>query len=48
MRIVISIPDADLERSDRVAERHGLTRSEFHLVAGRSSPMVWRARAGRS
>ncbi|WP_086519982.1 ribbon-helix-helix protein, CopG family [Clavibacter michiganensis] len=34
MKIVISVPDADLERFDRIAERQGMTSSEFYRVAG--------------
>ncbi|WP_083980010.1 ribbon-helix-helix domain-containing protein [Demequina salsinemoris] len=35
MKTAISLPDADLERLDRVAARHGMNRSEFFREAGR-------------
>jgi len=34
MKTAISVPDADFERFDRLAKRHGMTRSEFYRVAG--------------
>jgi hypothetical protein len=35
MKTAISVPDADFERFDRIAKRHGMTRSEFYRTAGR-------------
>ncbi len=33
MKTAISVPDADFERFERVAARHGLNRSEFFRLA---------------
>ncbi|WP_425844411.1 ribbon-helix-helix protein, CopG family [Agrococcus sp. TSP3-2-1] len=35
MKTAISIPDADFERFERIAARHGMNRSEFYRRAGR-------------
>ncbi|HEY0186986.1 MAG TPA: CopG family transcriptional regulator [Cellulomonas sp.] len=35
MKTAISVPDADFERFERVAARHGMNRSEFYQQAGR-------------
>lgn len=35
MKTAISIPDRDFEHFERVAERHGMNRSEFFRRAGR-------------
>ena len=35
MKTAISVPDADFERFEAVAARHGLNRSEFYRLAGR-------------
>lgn len=34
MKTAISMPDADFERFERVAARHGMNRSEFYRLAG--------------
>lgn len=34
MKTAISVPDADFERFERVAARHGMNRSEFFRLAG--------------
>lgn len=34
MKTAISLPDADFERFERIAARHGLNRSEFYRLAG--------------
>lgn len=34
MKTAISLPDADFERFERVANRHGMNRSEFYRLAG--------------
>ncbi|MHA7984796.1 ribbon-helix-helix domain-containing protein [Rathayibacter sp. CAU 1779] len=34
MRTAISVPDKDFERFERVAERNGMSRSEFYRRAG--------------
>ncbi len=34
MKTAISIPNADFERFERVAARHGMNRSEFYRLAG--------------
>jgi hypothetical protein len=34
MKTAISVPDADFERFERIAARHGLNRSEFYRLAG--------------
>lgn len=34
MKTAISLPDDEFERFERVAERHGLTRSAFYRAAG--------------
>ncbi|RNI22877.1 ribbon-helix-helix protein, CopG family [Flexivirga caeni] len=33
MKTAISLPDSEAERFDRVAQRHGMTRSEFYRRA---------------
>lgn len=33
MKAAISVPDADFERFERVAEKHGMSRSEFYRRA---------------
>lgn len=33
MKTAISVPDADFERFERVAAKHGMNRSEFYRVA---------------
>lgn len=33
MKTAVSLPDQDAERFDRVARRHGMTRSEFYRRA---------------
>ncbi|WP_062464161.1 CopG family transcriptional regulator [Demequina soli] len=33
MKTAISLPDGDFERFERVAARHGMSRSEFYRVA---------------
>lgn len=35
MKTAISVPDADFERFERVAAKHGMNRSEFFQLAGR-------------
>lgn len=35
MKTAISVPDAEFERFERVAARHGMNRSEFYRQAGR-------------
>lgn len=35
MKTAISIPDADFDRFERIAARHGMNRSEFYRLAGR-------------
>jgi len=35
MKTAISLPDADFERFERVAARHGMNRSEFYRLAAR-------------
>jgi hypothetical protein len=35
MKTAISVPDAEFERFERVAARHGMNRSEFFRLAGR-------------
>ena len=34
MKTAISIPNADFERFERIAARHGMNRSEFYRLAG--------------
>ncbi|UJP10063.1 CopG family transcriptional regulator [Microbacterium sp. KUDC0406] len=34
MKTAISVPDPDFERFERVAEQHGMNRSEFYRRAG--------------
>jgi metal-responsive CopG/Arc/MetJ family transcriptional regulator len=34
MKTAISLPDADFERFERIAARHGMNRSEFYRLAG--------------
>ena len=34
MKTAISVPDADFERFERIAARHGMNRSEFYRRAG--------------
>jgi hypothetical protein len=34
MKTAISIPDAEFERFERLASRHGMNRSEFYRLAG--------------
>lgn len=34
VKTAISVPDADFERFERVAARHGMNRSEFYRRAG--------------
>jgi len=34
MKTAISLPDADFERFERIAARHGMNRSEFYRRAG--------------
>ncbi|WP_062521019.1 CopG family transcriptional regulator [Demequina silvatica] len=33
MKTAISLPDGDFERFERVAARHGMSRSEFYRIA---------------
>lgn len=33
MKTAISLPDADFERFDRIAQQHGMSRSEFYRHA---------------
>lgn len=33
MKTAISLPDPDFERFERVAQRHGMNRSEFYRLA---------------
>jgi metal-responsive CopG/Arc/MetJ family transcriptional regulator len=35
MKTAISVPDADFERYERVAAKHGMNRSEFFQLAAR-------------
>jgi metal-responsive CopG/Arc/MetJ family transcriptional regulator len=35
VKTAISVPDAEFERFERVAARHGMNRSEFYQQAGR-------------
>jgi metal-responsive CopG/Arc/MetJ family transcriptional regulator len=35
VKTAISIPDADFDRFERIAARHGMNRSEFYRLAGR-------------
>jgi metal-responsive CopG/Arc/MetJ family transcriptional regulator len=34
VKTAISVPDAEFERFERVAARHGMKRSEFYRLAG--------------
>lgn len=34
MKTAISLPDGDFERFEKIAARHGMSRSEFYRVAG--------------
>lgn len=34
MKTAISVPDADFQRFERIAARHGMNRSEFYRLAG--------------
>jgi metal-responsive CopG/Arc/MetJ family transcriptional regulator len=36
MKTAISVPDEDFERFERVAQRHGMNRSEFYRLAAAS------------
>ena len=46
MKTAISLPRSDLERFDRVAANHGMSRSQFFLRAGRRLADELEGRAG--